>query len=60
LFGAAGGICDWEWFVNSRKAHFMSSILTRTGARTLYVILGLLLAVLGTLTALGVIQDSSG
>jgi hypothetical protein len=59
LFGAAGGIFDWEWFMNSHKARFMSTILTRTGARIFYVILGLGIVVLGTLITMGVIQESA-
>jgi hypothetical protein len=59
LFSAAGGFFDWEWFMNNHKARFMSAILTRTGARGFYVILGLGLAVVGVLACMGVIDMES-
>ncbi|MEM9818618.1 MAG: immunity 17 family protein [Cyanobacteria bacterium P01_A01_bin.123] len=55
LFSAAGDILNWEWFMNHRKARFMCAILTRTGARIFYVILGLGIAVAGALLTLGII-----
>lgn len=60
LFSAAGGILDWEWFMNHHKARFMTNILTRTGARIFYILLGLGLVVLGVLIAMGIIKDSGG
>lgn len=56
LFAAAGGIFNWEWFMNHRKARFMCTILTRTGARIFYIALGAVLAVLGLAITLGFIQ----
>ncbi|MEO1134086.1 MAG: immunity 17 family protein [Cyanobacteria bacterium J06639_1] len=47
LFSAAGGFFNWNWFMNSRRARFFSAIMTRTGARIFYVILGLAIAGLG-------------
>ncbi len=58
LFSAAGGMFDWEWFMNHRKAQFMSTILSRTGARIFYVIVGAALAILGTMMAAGLVRDS--
>jgi hypothetical protein len=49
---------DWEWFMNHPKARFMSAVLTRTGARTFYAVLGVVSIVFGALIAAGVIQDS--
>ena len=60
LFGVAGGIFNWEWFMNHHKARFMCTILTRTGARIFYVVLGLGLVVLGILITMGIVQDSGG
>jgi len=57
LFAAAGGIFDWEWFMNHHKARLRCSILTRTGARIFYVVLGLGLLVLGVLITMEVIQN---
>jgi len=45
--------------MNNHKARFMSAILTRTGARGFYVILGLGLAVVGVLACMGVIDMES-
>jgi len=56
VFAMLGAICDWEWFMNSRKGRGMSKLLTRTGARILYTLIGLVLVILGTLGTLGVID----
>ena len=58
LFSAAGAVMDWDWFMNHRKARFMTSIFGRNGARAFYVILGLVLVVLGTLITAGILQDA--
>ena len=58
LFSMAGGVLDWDWFMNHRKARFMCAILTRNGARIFYVLLGLGLAIFGGLLTAGVIQDA--
>ncbi|MHC4253428.1 MAG: immunity 17 family protein [Planctomycetota bacterium] len=55
VFSMLGAICNWEWFMNSRKARFLVRIATRTGARVFYGLLGLALVVLGVLTTMGVI-----
>jgi predicted small integral membrane protein len=57
-FSMLGAICDWEWFMNARKARFMVTILTRNGARVFYGVLGLALVVLGILGATGIIDLS--
>ncbi len=43
VFALAGSICNWDWFMNARKARFMVAILTRNGARIFYALLGLAL-----------------
>lgn len=53
LFTAAGGILNWEWFMNHRKARFMCALLTRTGARIFYGILGFGIAVIGAFLTIG-------
>jgi hypothetical protein len=52
LFAAAGGLYDWDWFMHNSKARFVSMVLTRTGARIFYVLLGVGLAVVGGLALL--------
>jgi len=55
-FSILGAICNWDWFMNSRKAEFMVRILTRNGARIFYAILGILLVVLGVLACMGIVD----
>jgi len=55
-FALAGAVCDWDWFMNARKARFMVSLLTRTGARVFYGLLGAGLLVLGLLATTGLID----
>ena len=54
-FALCGAGCDWDWFMTHRKARFFSALLTRTGARFFYGLLGLGLAVLGALMLAGVL-----
>ena len=58
-FSVCGAAFDWEWFMNHRKARFMTAILTRPGARIFYGVLGLALMVFGILMTAGVIQDAN-
>jgi hypothetical protein len=53
-FALTGAVCNWDWFMNARKVRFMVAILTRTGARILYGLLGAGLVVWGILVAAGV------
>ena len=55
-FSMLGAICNWDWFMNARKARFMVKILTRNGARLFYGILGVGFAVLGVLTGMGIVE----
>ncbi len=54
IFCTLGAVLNWDWFMEHRKARFLSSILTRTGARFLYVVLGAGLTVVGLLVVTGV------
>lgn len=56
LFTSAGGIFDWDWFMNYWRARFMCKLLGRTGARVLYVLMGVVFCVLGTMVLLGLLQ----
>jgi hypothetical protein len=47
VFTIAGGLRDWPWFWNNSRARFMTTILTRTGARIFYVVIGTALAGFG-------------
>jgi hypothetical protein len=57
-FSLVAAVCDWDWFMNARKARFMVNLLTRNGARVFYSLLGLALLVLGILTTAGVVSLS--
>lgn len=58
LFVFAGGLYNWNWFMNSRKVRFLCLILTRTGARIVYILLGLFIAVIGVLATANLITLS--
>jgi len=58
LFSTAGGILNWEWFMNNRKARFISKILTRKGARIFYVVLGIAMVIFGILLTMGFVQTA--
>lgn len=58
LFTVGGGVFAWDWFINSRKARFLVSLIGRTGARIFYALLGAALVVLGVLTLTGVIDPA--
>lgn len=55
-FAAAGGICNWDFFLNARKARFMVTVVTRTGARIFYALLGLAVFTGGALGTFGIID----
>ncbi|MEW6359350.1 MAG: immunity 17 family protein [Planctomycetota bacterium] len=58
VFSLLGGALDWEWFMTNRKARPLVAILGRTGARIFYGLLGIALAIVGGLLALGLIGAS--
>jgi hypothetical protein len=58
VFTLCGALFDWDWFMNHRKARLFVALLTRTGARVFYALLGSVLIVLGILLATGIIKGS--
>ena len=54
VFALCGAGFQWNWFMNHRKARFITSIAGRTGARIFYGVLGMVLVVFGTLVAAGI------
>jgi hypothetical protein len=56
IFSVCGAAFDWDWFIDSSKARFFVPIFGRTGARIFYAILGIVLAVIGALMALGLVS----
>jgi len=59
LFAIAGGVLDWDWFMNNRKARLFVSLLGRNGARVFYCLLGLAIAVVGLLVTFGIISQGN-
>ena len=57
LFAMAGGVFDWEWFMNNSKAQAFVNWLGRGGARVFYIILGLAIVILGLLITFGVVAS---
>ena len=57
-FAIAGAIFNWNWFMNHRRARFLVRVLSRTGTRIFYGILGLALTILGILGTLGIVDMS--
>lgn len=49
LFSLLGGLFNWGWFINSRKARGVSRLLGPLGARIFYICLGLGVVLLGAL-----------
>jgi hypothetical protein len=47
LFSIAGGILNWDWFMENHRARFFVNVLGRNGARAFYVGLGVFLMVFG-------------
>ncbi len=58
VFSLLGGVCNWEWFMNLRKARFIVTIMSRNGARIFYGILGFLFIVFGLIVTMGIIDIS--
>ena len=51
-----GGLLNWDWFMNSRKAGWVVRIIGRQGARFFYMIVGAVLVVMGALAEAGKIS----
>ena len=59
-FSVAGAALDWDWFMNNRRAWLFVKLFGRGGARVVYVLIGLGLAVLGGMMVGGVVDVSDG
>jgi hypothetical protein len=57
LFSLSGAYFDWDWFMEHRRAQFLTRILGgRTRARTFYTVLGLTALTLGMIATIGLID----
>lgn len=43
LFSVTGAVANWSWFMMARRARLVTMLLSRTGARLFYALLGGLL-----------------
>jgi len=59
IFALLGSICDWEFFMNSRKGARMSKMIGRNRARILYAAIGTLVLVIGVLITAGILDSAS-
>ena len=57
-FAICGGIFDWEWFMNSRRAWLVVTIFGRGGARIFYAALGALFVLMGLAMTVGIIHGN--
>ena len=55
LFTAGCGVFDWEWAMTTRQGRLVTTMITRTGARVFYVVVGVGMIVVGILMTAGVI-----
>jgi len=56
VFSVAGGFSNWSWWWNNRRARLVSALITQTGARGFYVLMGGVMIVSGVLFALGIVE----
>ena len=58
LFSFAGGLFNWNWFMNTRRAKALVRAIRPAGARVFYMLLGIVVIVFGVLLAFNVIGGS--
>jgi hypothetical protein len=46
IFSIAGGIFNWDFFMNNSRARFFVDIFGRDGARLFYIVLGVVVILL--------------
>lgn len=47
IFSICGAIFNWEWYFNHWKARRMEELFGRTGARVMYILIGIFAVVGG-------------
>ncbi len=58
VFSIAGGVFNWDWFMNNRRARRFVNLIGRNSARIFYCILGAAFAILGALVTFGIVDMS--
>jgi Immunity protein 17 len=59
VFTISGAACDWDFFMENRRARLFVAIFGRNGARIFCGILDSVIVVMGALVTLGVVHDAS-
>ncbi len=57
-FVLSGAFSNWGWFWNNHRAVMLTRLIGKSGARALYITLGLLLTLIGVLATTGLIDMS--
>jgi len=55
VFTAGCGIFNWEWAMANRRARLLSTMITRSGARVVYAVVGVGMIIVGALMTAGVV-----
>ena len=58
LFSFAGGLFNWNWFMNTSRARALVRSIRPVGARVFYIVLGLIVIVFGVFLAFNGIGSS--
>jgi hypothetical protein len=57
LFTVMAACCDWEFYMNHRKARIVIALMGRQGTRVFYGVIGSAMIVAGVLMAVGLFKD---
>ena len=58
LLSFAGGLFNWNWFMNTSRARALVRSIRSVGARVFYIVLGLIVIVFGVFLAFNGIGGS--
>jgi len=58
LFSFAGGLFNWNWFMNTSRARALARSIRPVGARAFYIVLGIIVIVIGVFLAFNDIGGS--
>jgi uncharacterized membrane protein YidH (DUF202 family) len=51
LFSLGGGLFNWNWFMNTRRARALVRSIRPVGARVFYIVLGMIVIAFGVFIA---------
>ena len=55
IYMICGALFDWDFFMNQRSSRRMVSMLGRGGARVFFGLLGMVIVIVGTAIAMGLV-----